>query len=113
MSLVLLAFGVRFLIYSFLTNPWWCLPVELFQGVTFGLFLATMASYASIVAPSGTEATMQGTVGAVFEGIGKYSCDNYISVFWPQVVVFYINPTFALGVMPTPSLYLTYSPPIM
>jgi len=51
--------------------------VELFQGFTFGLFYATMASYASIVAPPGTEATMQGTVGAVFEGIGKYVCDNY------------------------------------
>lgn len=70
MSLVLFAFGVRFLIYSILTNPWWCLPVELFQGFTFGLFYATMASYASIVAPPGTEATVQGTVGAVFEGIG-------------------------------------------
>jgi MFS family permease len=72
MSLVLFAFGARFVIYSYLKNPWWCLPVELFQGFTFGLFYATMASYASIVAPPGTEATMQGTVGAVFEGIGKY-----------------------------------------
>lgn len=70
MSLVLFAFGVRFVIYSFLKNPWWCLPVELFQGFTFGLFYATMASYASIVAPAGTEATVQGTVGAVFEGVG-------------------------------------------
>jgi hypothetical protein len=82
MSLVLCAFGVRFVIYSLLKNPWWCLPVELFQGFTFGLFYATMASYASIVAPPGTEATVQGTVGAVFEGIGKYICDNYISEFW-------------------------------
>jgi len=97
MSLVLFAFGVRFLIYSILENPWWCLPVELFQGFTFGLFYATMASYASIVAPPGTEATVQGSVGAVFEGIGKYICNNYISVFWPQIVVPYISPTFASG----------------
>ena len=82
MSLVLFAFGVRFVIYSLLENPWWCLPVELFQGFTYGLFYATMASYASIVAPAGTEATVQGTVGAVFEGVGKYICDNYVSVFW-------------------------------
>ncbi|KAJ9601319.1 hypothetical protein L9F63_000541, partial [Diploptera punctata] len=70
MSLVLLAFGLRFIIYSVLQDPWWCLPVELFQGFTFGIFYATMASYASVVAPPGTEATVQGTVGAVFEGIG-------------------------------------------
>ena len=72
MSLVLCAFGLRFIIYSVLQDPWWCLPVELFQGFTFGLFYATMASYGSIVAPPGTEATVQGTVEAVYEGIGKH-----------------------------------------
>lgn len=59
MSLVLLGFGVRFFLYSLLTNPWYVLPIELLNGVTFGVFYATMASYASIVAPPGTEATMQ------------------------------------------------------
>uniref|UniRef100_A0A182S8Y0 Major facilitator superfamily associated domain-containing protein n=1 Tax=Anopheles maculatus TaxID=74869 RepID=A0A182S8Y0_9DIPT len=98
MSLVLLGFGVRFLLYSLLTEPWWVIPIEFMNGITFGLFYATMASYASIVAPPGTEATMQvstiykqaafvtrlqsidyfplqlipfkGLVGAVFEGVG-------------------------------------------
>lgn len=89
MSLVLLAFGVRFFLYSLLSNPWYVLPIELFSGLTFGIFYATMASYASILAPPGTEATLQvrnlidnfsrsrlkfkhfqGLVGAVFEGIG-------------------------------------------
>lgn len=59
MSLVLLGFGIRFLLYSILTNPWWVLPIEFMQGVTFGIFYSTMASYASIVAPLGTEATLQ------------------------------------------------------
>lgn len=59
MSLVLLGFGVRFFFYSILTNPWYVLPIELLNGVTFGVFYATMASYASIVSPPGTEATMQ------------------------------------------------------
>lgn len=59
MSLVLFGFGVRFLLYSMLQNPWYILPIELLNGLTFGLFYATMASYASIVAPPGTEATMQ------------------------------------------------------
>uniref|UniRef100_A0A1B0B8T3 Major facilitator superfamily associated domain-containing protein n=1 Tax=Glossina palpalis gambiensis TaxID=67801 RepID=A0A1B0B8T3_9MUSC len=70
MSLVLFGFGVRFILYSMLQDPWYVLPIELLNGVTFGLFYATMASYASIVAPPGTETTMQGLVGAIFEGIG-------------------------------------------
>ncbi|CAH0547882.1 unnamed protein product [Brassicogethes aeneus] len=70
MSLVLLILGLRFILYSVIPNPWWFLPIELSNGLTFGLFYSTMASYASIVAPPGTEATMQGMVGAVFEGVG-------------------------------------------
>ncbi|TMW50215.1 hypothetical protein DOY81_004716 [Sarcophaga bullata] len=70
MSLVLFGFGVRFILYSMLQDPWYVLPIELLNGVTFGLFYATMASYASIVAPPGTETTMQGLVGAIFEGVG-------------------------------------------
>lgn len=59
MNLVLFGLGVRFMLYSVLTNPWWILPVELLHGLTFGLFYATMTSYASIIAPPGTEATVQ------------------------------------------------------
>lgn len=59
MSLVLLAVGSRFVLYSILIDPWWSLPIEIIQGISFGLFYATMTSYASIVAPLGTEATVQ------------------------------------------------------
>ncbi|XP_053623899.1 major facilitator superfamily domain-containing protein 6 [Plodia interpunctella] len=70
MSLVLFAFGVRFILYSFLTNAWLVLPIEMFQGITFGMFYPTMTSYANIVAPPGAETTVQGLVGAIFEGVG-------------------------------------------
>ncbi|XP_063837485.1 major facilitator superfamily domain-containing protein 6 [Ostrinia nubilalis] len=70
MTLVLFAFGIRFILYSFLTNAWWVLPIELFQGITFGMFYPTMTSYANVVSPPGTETTVQGLVGAVFEGVG-------------------------------------------
>nr|CAD7403617.1 unnamed protein product [Timema poppensis] len=70
MSLVLAAFSIRFFLYAALTNPWWCLPIELLQGITYGIFYTAMASYANIAAPPGTEATVQGLVGAVFEGVG-------------------------------------------
>lgn len=70
MSLVLLTFGVRFLLYSVLKNPWLVLPIELMNGITFGIFYATMASYANIISPPGTEATIQvgfeGNLGSIF-----------------------------------------------
>ncbi|CAK1554815.1 unnamed protein product [Leptosia nina] len=70
MTLVLFAFGVRFILYSFLTNAWWVLPIEMLQGITFGMFYPTMTSYANVVSPPGTETTVQGLVGAIFEGVG-------------------------------------------
>ncbi|KAK7076666.1 hypothetical protein SK128_027153 [Halocaridina rubra] len=70
MSLVIGVFGLRYILYYCVSNPWAFLPIELLNGFTFGIFYATMTSYASHVAPKGTEATMQGIVGAAFEGIG-------------------------------------------
>lgn len=63
MTLVLFTFGVRLSLYSLLSNPWLVLPIELMQGITFGVFYSTMATYASIVAPAGTSATLQVSEG--------------------------------------------------
>jgi len=70
MSLVLIAFSLRFFLYSLLSDPWFSLPIELLNGVTFGLCYAAMTGYAHIIAPEGMEATVQGVVGAVYEGAG-------------------------------------------
>lgn len=59
MSLVLGGYALRFLLYSVLTNVWWVLPIELLQGVTFGIFMSAMNTYAHMMAPIGTEATLQ------------------------------------------------------
>lgn len=59
MNLVLIGLGTRLILYSTLTSPWFALPVELLHGLSYGVFYATMASYASIVAPLGTETTIQ------------------------------------------------------
>lgn len=71
MSLVLGAFSLRFFAYSILTNPIWVLIIELFNGITFGLAYAVLMSYASVIAMPGTESTMIGLVGGVFEGLGE------------------------------------------
>lgn len=110
MTLVLFVFGIRLTLYSTLTNPWWVLPIEFTQGMTFGIFYTAMAMYANVVAPSGTAATLQvstwstvcsfwinliatfviqGLVGAVFEGIGvssgSFICGYLMNIYGGSV----------------------------
>lgn len=59
MTLVLFVMGIRLTLYSILTNPWWVIPIEFSQGITSGIFYATMVMYTNAVAPSGTAATLQ------------------------------------------------------
>ncbi|XP_055373889.1 major facilitator superfamily domain-containing protein 6-B-like [Condylostylus longicornis] len=70
MHIIIGAFVTRFFYYSILSNPWWVLPIESLNGITYGLMSATMASYANYIAEPGMEATIQGLVGAFFEGVG-------------------------------------------
>jgi MFS family permease len=78
MSIVLLSVGLRFVLYSLLVNPWWVLPIEILNGFTFGMFYSSMTSYAAIISPPGTEATMQGLAGGLFEGVGEF-CFFFLS----------------------------------
>lgn len=70
MSLILGVFAFKFFAYSIVTNPIWALVIELTNGITFGLAYAVLMSYSSILALPGSESTMIGLVGGVFEGIG-------------------------------------------
>lgn len=67
LTLNFVAFGLRFVAYSYISNPWMVLPIELLQGPTYGLFYATMATFANVAALPGTEVTVQGLVGSAFE----------------------------------------------
>lgn len=69
---MLLAFCIRFVGYSLLTNPWYALPLELLNGVTFSLFWAAVSSYTKIISPPGTSGTMQGLVNSIYHGVGEY-----------------------------------------
>ncbi|XP_067134755.1 major facilitator superfamily domain-containing protein 6-like isoform X1 [Centruroides vittatus] len=64
------AFSVRFFAYVYIYNPWIVLPVEFTHGLTFGIFYASMTSFAKKSAIPGTEATVQGVLGALFDGLG-------------------------------------------
>lgn len=59
MSLALFAMAVRLILYSVISNPWWYLLIAISHGLTFGLYNACVVSYAGIIAPTGTEVTVQ------------------------------------------------------
>ncbi|XP_066954658.1 major facilitator superfamily domain-containing protein 6-like [Macrobrachium rosenbergii] len=69
-SLTLVAMSFRLLLCSFIKNPWVFLVAHLFHGLSFGVFFANMVSYANLLAPQGSQATMQSTVMAFFT-LGK------------------------------------------
>ncbi|XP_067134733.1 major facilitator superfamily domain-containing protein 6-like, partial [Centruroides vittatus] len=68
--LAFIAFAIRFICYSFVYNPWLVVIFDLTQGVSFGVFMAALSSFAKINAPHGTEATMQGIFGGTYSGLG-------------------------------------------
>ncbi|CAL1299117.1 unnamed protein product, partial [Larinioides sclopetarius] len=70
LSAALLVYGLRFLFYSYLYNPWWVLPVEISHGITYGLYYTVIASYGKLSSKPGTEATTQSILFTTHEGLG-------------------------------------------
>jgi len=70
MSLGLFVFAIRFYLYSIITNPIWILPVELANGITFGLCNAVQLTYARKIAPVSAVTTIQSFSGGLYEGVG-------------------------------------------
>uniref|UniRef100_A0A0A9XIF4 Major facilitator superfamily domain-containing protein 6 n=1 Tax=Lygus hesperus TaxID=30085 RepID=A0A0A9XIF4_LYGHE len=93
MTIVLLAFSVRFIAYYFLTSAWWILPIEILNGITFATFYSTMTTYANALTPPGMQGTIQGFVAAVFEigiAIGSVS-GGYLYDRWGGRVMYEIG----------------------
>lgn len=64
-------FALRFLLYSIIRDPLWVLPVELLNGITFGLSYIAGISYSAKIAPVGSEGTVQGLFSMAFQGFGS------------------------------------------
>ncbi|VVC36478.1 Major facilitator superfamily domain,Major facilitator superfamily associated domain [Cinara cedri] len=64
-------YALRFLLYSVIRDPLWVLPVELMNGITFGLSYMAGISYSAKIAPNGTEGTVQGLFSMAFHGFGS------------------------------------------
>lgn len=69
-SLMFFTFTLIFSAYSVIKDPLWALPVEVLNGIVFGLVYSAAISYAAHVTPAGAEGTLQGFVGTALNGIG-------------------------------------------
>mgnify|MGYP005991877303 CR=1 FL=1 len=67
----LVCYGVRLVAYSFLSNAWAVLPIELLHGVTFGVGWACCVAFAAEIAPPGLGSTVQGVLAGIHWGIGN------------------------------------------
>lgn len=77
MTIVLIACALRMFSYSNLPAPVWVLPVELISGFTFSMCYVLIATYSSLITIPGTESTVQGLFGAMFDGLGGYSNEDH------------------------------------
>ncbi|KAK2166338.1 hypothetical protein LSH36_40g20006 [Paralvinella palmiformis] len=73
MYLGLLGYTVRFCIYAVIRNPWWVLPAEVLQGITFSIVWVSMTAYTTMAVPSASLATIQGILHGVYFGLGSGS----------------------------------------
>lgn len=73
------AFVVRFVYYVTLTKPWFVLPCEVLNGLTFALTWSVSCTYANEIAPANCQSIMQSILQGLHYGIGRYDLrDRFI-----------------------------------
>ncbi|POM60398.1 Major Facilitator Superfamily (MFS) [Phytophthora palmivora] len=99
-TFVIAAFFTRDMVYTYMEQPWYVVPLETLHGVTFGLLVATLTTYIYGAAPKGAAGTMIGLLSAFLRGIGAgiasltggYIYDEYgVRTMW-KVAAFAIVP---------------------
>ena len=65
------AYVVRFVYYSRLTEPWAVLPCEVLHGLTFATMWTVSTTYANEIAPPGCHGTMQAILEGLHLGFGS------------------------------------------
>ncbi|ETP12481.1 hypothetical protein F441_12167, partial [Phytophthora nicotianae CJ01A1] len=68
--IVMVAFFIRDIVYTYMEEPWYIVPLEMLHGVTFGLLLASLTTYIYDASPKGAAGTMIGLLSAFMRGIG-------------------------------------------
>ncbi|XP_045104365.1 major facilitator superfamily domain-containing protein 6-like [Portunus trituberculatus] len=61
-----LSTGLRCCLYYTVSNPWYFLPIELLNGLSYSVFHSVMGAYASHISPPGALATVQSVFRSTF-----------------------------------------------
>ena len=96
----IVATAIRVIIYCFITNPWYVLPVELLHGLTFGATFAAGIHYSAGLYPSKLSATGQGIFNGFYSGAGPTIGSVIAGVLYDYdspVVMFQICAAFLFG----------------
>ncbi|XP_076053065.1 major facilitator superfamily domain-containing protein 6-like [Oratosquilla oratoria] len=111
--LVLVCHAIRYVLYYTITNPWFFLPVELFHGINYGLYKATISYKANEMAPTGTTSTMLAivkivqfvgkiisgvTAGAIWSQVGGHSTFLFLGLFLIGYNILYTSASFLLKI---------------
>lgn len=75
--LAAVGFTMRCLWYSFLSNPWFVLPLEFMPGITNALAWVAMLSYVNDMSTSDNATTHQGILYGFYRGLG-YGCGEVL-----------------------------------
>ncbi|XP_053658016.1 uncharacterized protein LOC128707094 [Anopheles marshallii] len=73
-NLLVIAFfahALRILGYSWITNPFWCFPIELNEAISCYFMWVVASTYCAVLAPSSLVATLIGIAGMVHFCLGK------------------------------------------
>lgn len=70
-------FALRCLWYSFLTNPWYALPLEVMPGITNALAWVAMLSYVNEISTTDNSSTHQSILYGFYRGLG-YGCGEVL-----------------------------------
>ncbi|CAL4068217.1 unnamed protein product, partial [Meganyctiphanes norvegica] len=98
-AFVMFVQATRCVLYSFVTNPWYFLPIELLHGPHVSLYHATLISYANYLAPAGTEATFQAIFAGLFSfarSLSGYSGGYMLHTFGHSKSFMYLGLAFGI-----------------
>ncbi|XP_072039479.1 major facilitator superfamily domain-containing protein 6-like [Amphiura filiformis] len=103
MTVGILTYLFRFIIYAYIKQPWWILGSELLHSLTFLLTWNTALSYLSLVIPQEFRTSLASLLNALYLGLGNaigYLMGGYLIDAYGSVATFHMH-TFACGVVAT------------
>ena len=69
-TISLIAYIGAFISYSYITEPWYAVPIEVLHAGAYALVWSASVSYLNKAAPAGSSATVQGILQGVYWGLG-------------------------------------------